>query len=547
MRTAYSREEFHELEAVLTEMAAPVGSDPAESVLALSQALESHGVPLADQAETARRLAAEWRVAVECPRLLRDGVEAAVSKSSSPHARAIAPEYFSLHGGLQSGLAMTFGSASIMIGHTPVIGDLAERHSMSAAQIATFLRSRGIAEGAATWAAVQKVLSAISLAPAVSPTEVESQIEVDLRAEERRFADADWAVALEIMATVGNGIGIEPEVVAHLADLAPESGDAHWPYVFMLHFSCVPLDWYDHAPVYLYEFRPRGQSAEKLLSRYRHFDVGSDPFLNNAKSVDRVDQRWADSKTRMGLRRPASALVTILEEVGALPFQAKRAYGAALRHWCLRQLRLQRGPGEPLASDLLEPEPLGRLLTATAASETNTRGIVEQRVVDALALAAHSAERWRARGLGDSVNAANTARRKLGDCEFQDSMNHRVEAYEARGGHLSQAYFDNHRATLERVMRRRLDDEWLAYSEASDWDVKVTFVAHTTDLSDPIEAEVEEVRVRFRFATYESLISGLDLSGTELRSSISKLVIDSLNHPRTPQRVRDRVATLSAP
>ena len=546
MSTAYSHEELQDLETALAELIMPAGADPTGSVMALSRLLEKNGVALPDQPDTVRQLASEWRQTLKCPSPLREGIVTAISQSSDPHVRAIARKFFGLHERLQSRLAMTFEGASIVTGYTSTIGSLAKDHSMSAAQIAALLRARGVADDTATWAAIQKVMSALSLATKVTLGEVKSQLERDLREEETLFADADWGGSLEIMAALGSNFGMRAGTHQYLASIVPESGEAHWPYVFMLHFSCVPLDWFDHAPVYLYEFSPRGRSAGFLLDQYEDFDTGkSNPFLNNAKSVDRIDQNWADSKTRMGLRRPASALVAVLEEAGSLPFQSKRAYGAALRQWCLRQLRLQRTPAKPLGMDLVEEQPLGRLLGAVAKSETNTRGIVEQRVVDALTLPTHAEPPWKPRGLSDSVNAANTPRRKLGDCEFQDSSRHIVEAYEAHAGHLSRTYFLNHQASLENILRARIDQEWLAYSDPSDWDVMVTFVSHSGDLSEPIDTEIEGVRVGFKFASYLELISDLDLASPQTQSSFGALLVDVLNHPRTPQSVRDRVEQLA--
>jgi hypothetical protein len=184
-------------------------------------------------------------------------------------------------------------------------------------------------------------------------------------------------------------------------------------------------------------------------------------------------------------------------------------------------------------------------MSKVAHGETNTRGIVEQRAVDVITAALHFNSSWKSRGLGDSVNAANTPRRKLGDCEYQDASSRTVHAYEAHAGHLSKVYFRNHHGSLEGILRLRLDDEWLAYSEPSDWTVTVTFAAHSTDLAGAFEEEIEGVRVRFEFVTYSDLIARIDTDNLAVQTAFDRWLLQPLNHPRSPQSVRDRVLELA--
>ena len=539
--TAYSEQGLKDLELAISELTLPIGDFLGDSVLASALAMEGQGLSLLDQPLTVRRVAAEWRANGAAPALLREVVSTALAASSDEHARKLATRYFDLHEKLRSKLAMTFRGATVITGYAALIASLALDHSMSAAQIATLLRSRGVDDDTATWAAVQEVLAAMSSAPSFTTEQMAIQIQEDVQGEETLFADADWRGSLELMAGLAQDLGLAHDIAADLAEIVPETGEAHWPYVFMLHFSCVPLDWYDHSPVFLYEFSPRGESADLLLEIYEGFDTGSNPFLNNAKSVDRADQNWADSKVRMKLRAPASALVSLLEEAGSLPFQTKRTFGAAVRQWCLRQLRLHRVPLRLLDRDSFTQTQLGLFLRKVAASETNTKGIIEQRLVDALAATKHSGPEWRPRGLGDSVNAANTPRRKLGDCEFQDVSLRVVEAYEAHAGHLSDVYLRNHLASLKGVIRSRIDDEWLPISEPSDWTVNVRFVAHSTDLGLPSEDEIESVRVRLHVMTYEDLIADIELDDPIFWSAFGHWGFNVLNQARTPQTVRDKV------
>jgi hypothetical protein len=539
--SAYSHPELHDLEAAAIEVMLPSGTDVTSGVMVMTALLDREKVSLDDQADTLRLLGRGWRESGDPPELLQALFSSALAASPDPYCKTLAGTYFEVHKKLVGKLAITEEGASQILGYTAVIGALARDQAMSAAQVAGLLRARGVSPDTATWASVREVLSALSLAPKLSAADIEAQLRRDLEGEESRFADADWLSSLELVERLGREMGMSEGINRHLASISPEAGDAHWPYVYMLHFSCTPLDWYDHAPVFIYEFNPRGELATILLAEYAGFDIGANPVLNNAKSVDRIDQNWADSKVRLRLRRPASSLVSLLEEIGALPFQSKRAVGSAIRQWCLRQLRLHRKPTHLLPGEPMSADTISRVLSWAASGETNTRGIIEQRLVDTLARSSHTDPRWRARGLTDSVNAANVPRRKLGDCEFQDSALRRVEAYEAHAGVLSQRYFSNHRSSLSGVLRARLDEEWLAYSDAGEWDVLVSFISHSTRLSDPVDEVIEGVRVRFQFETFEHEIAALDTAPPEFHDALGAMFIDVLNSSNVPQSVRDKV------
>ena len=92
------------------------------------------------------------------------------------------------------------------------------------------------------------------------------------------------------------------------------------------------------------------------------------------------------------------------------------------------------------------------MLAALAADPSHMRGVIEQRVVDAIANRIRPTGS-RSRGLGDPVNAANTPRRKLGACEFQDIASSHVVAYEAHAGVLTETYVGAHLAGLDRGIR----------------------------------------------------------------------------------------------
>src|SRR5690606_8367197 len=107
------------------------------------------------------------------------------------------------------------------------------------------------------------------------------------------------------------------------------------------------------------------------------------------------------------------------------------------------------------------------------------RGVLEQRIVDALAATIHPEEAgWRSRGLGFPVNANNLSTRRLGDCDFQrpPTPNSPAElvAYEATAGELRRTYLMGHLQTLRRCARARLP-ELESIADPADWRLRVTF------------------------------------------------------------------------
>ena len=76
-----------------------------------------------------------------------------------------------------------------------------------------------------------------------------------------------------------------------------------------------------------------------------------------------------------------------------------------------------------------------------AKSNSLTRGVLDQRLVDFLTRIVHPETHWFARGLGSSVNKTNAAGRKYGDEEYLDLDSRKaIKAYEAHGGSLRDEY-----------------------------------------------------------------------------------------------------------
>jgi len=316
-------------------------------------------------------------------------------------------------------------------------------------------------------------------------------------------------------------------------------GETFWPYLQILHFCCVPLEFYDHTASFLYEFNPRGQFATQLFESYPV--VTGNPILNNAKAVPSLDRAWA--RNRGG--DDAHALVALLEALESLPYVTRRTLARILRAFLQRILQLTTCVPVPLPEDLTAEE-IERAISVVAHQDTNTKGVLEQRIVDGLAVLAFSGTGWRSRGLGDSVNASNLSRHKLGDIEFVNVDRRLAVALEAHGGHLSMAYVHSHQKSLSRIVRQRLDESWLALDESANWLIRVIFVAHTRDIILPADEEMFGVRVEYDYWDYSQLLASASENSTRLGDDavIWHYSINPLNSVTTRQSVRDKFLQL---
>jgi hypothetical protein len=328
--------------------------------------------------------------------------------------------------------------------------------------------------------------------------------------------------------------------------LFPLGGEPFGPYLQILHYQCIVANFYDHAVATLYEFSPRGAAANSLFQRYpAALAPAANPFLNNAKAVDRLDAGWA--ATRADATGAARALVRLLSGLEEMGFSARREYAAWLRWWLHRGLRLQvpaptQLPMPPTAASI------SAVLDHVAGGETNTGGVIEQRIVDAVVSTRHPTDDgWRARGLADSVNASNVSRRKLGDCDFQHAADRRVVAYEAHAGVLSGVYLASHFEKLRRILPLRIE-EWAGIADVEEWSVEVNFIAH--DFAADVLGqgawvdEASDLSVNLKFVRIGELIEEAP-PPDQLIDAFGEQVVKPLNERRTPEGVRLKYAAMS--
>lgn len=314
-------------------------------------------------------------------------------------------------------------------------------------------------------------------------------------------------------------------------------------YLQLFHLSLLPLEDWDHPPAYLYEFAPRGEAASEVLDNYPIETANA--ALNLSKSVYALDQSWARTKASSS----ASSLATVLGYLETLPHPARREAGRVLRALLFRFLEVTATPSKQLPP--FTQSSIDAVLDHLAIGGTGTRGVIEQRVMDACldVLWLSSAGDWYPRGLGDPVNASNTSRRKLGDVEFQDVSSRVVEVYEIHGGVLTAPYVKAHGQSLLRGLRRRFEEEWVAIdADPNHWRVNVTFVAHSESGSGlPIAEVVAGVPVNTSETTFATLLSTIrsTVDQDALQLAFDVHVRGVLNARTTGEDTRLKYATIS--
>lgn len=460
-------------------------------------------------------------------------------------AQLASTNFFDLHASLVSAHLLRHDAARQILSHGGMIARLAVEEQMTASEISRLITVRDN-RFSLNWRAVQAILGKMGCAPGLTLEQAQQTFQDDSAAEPELLGDLDIAGSIERVAIVADSLGCKGDFVEWLTDLLVE--DLHAPYLLLLHYQLLIQDSFDHAVTYAYEFKPRGQVAGWLTSEYiaAGIPVARNAFLNNAKATLRFDQVWVTGRTDSP--RSATALANILEAIENMGALAKDELASQMRGLLHRYIRVEserHGGALPYVLPALAEVQINALLAATGRGNTNTTGILEQRLVDCFGLTEHADKDWSAKGLGDSVFAANTYRRKLGDIEFELPLrpHPRSVSYESHGGHLTEPYVRDHLDSFTYVLELRREDlETIA--PLPDWRFEVVFVAHTFDPNLPEEIEVAGCDVALRYVSFED--AAQTLSDGPNVDRINEHLVAPLNsgfvHPGVRQRALGFIA-----
>lgn len=521
-----------DLKTALRSLLLPIAEENYDrAVESAAEALMANGVREDDFPQAVRAYYDEWRETGVPPGGLVDIVRDALD------AEPLIPDsfsrsYFKTHASLVSKTLMTFDGARGLLSNAILIAHLLQQ-SLSCAQIANTISGAQSAAGY-SWQQVQRVARSLGSVPTLNQPQTEALTRSDKEREGERFADASPLDAVEILAMKAHELGFRGDISVALKqfyeDFAPQ-------YSVILHANALAVEFFDHPPQEAaYEFKPRGGPIEWLQSVHPSYTATQSAYLNNSKGASAFDSNWAWGR-QPSLWGSAHALSRILGGLGEMPYSGRRELCGWLRQWLLRIERDRAGTTVDVSrASLQEAE---AFLENASRGNTATAGVLDQRFLDFFLPAQfESRAGWVSRGVGDHVNASNTSKLKLGDLEFENSGDRIIRAFEAHGGILTDIYVAGHKASLRNVLRRR-SESLLAVAAAQDWEIRVCFVAHALDVSEPAPEVIEGFTVAWEFRSYADMLEdalqylhsspGLD----EFNNSVVRMI--------SPTYVPDRV------
>lgn len=476
---------------------------------------------------------------------LKTAIQKILLKAGDSSPDALSQQYFSIHQKLQDEHFFSHAEARWFLSHSFMMLDLSKKDRLTAAQIARMLSVRD-SRARFNRQTTQTFLEKLQADPALTVEQVELVFESDSEQEASFFADASLEEAANMVAVAAHSLGYADNLAESLLQLASEEElEKYAPYLQILHYQCTLAEYFDHALTDLYEFKPRGGSALWLFGAYPEaLSRAGNPFLNNAKSVERADAGWVRMKKKA--ERPGTAaLENILSNLEMMGFAPRRELARLIRLWLHRIIRLT----EPLADllpDSFTSVEWNKILTAVGQANTATYGILEQRTIDALSWSQYGAT-WRPRGIGASVNATNISNRRLGDCDYQNADDRRIIAFESHGGSLTDIYVKEHIRTLKKsLLLRKQELEGIA--EIGEWDIEITFVAHRLLLNEyenDQTIQIHGANITLKFTTFGELIESWQADAPDY-TVMDNLIIRPLQQKQTPIEARRKLSALVA-
>ncbi|WP_146176165.1 hypothetical protein [Chromobacterium haemolyticum] len=465
------------------------------------------------------------------------------SQTVSSHGNNLSESYFDLHIKLINDHMMNHEEATSFLSHAFLIGHLAEFEHLSAAQIANVLSLRD-SRTKFSRQSIAAVLQAMRIETGVSIVDIKSLYKRDASQELKILADADLITAAEYVSFSAEKLGFPGDLFSALKTLAPTDDlggtkSPFTPYLQILHYQCSLAEFVDHAVTDVYEFSPRGEKGEWLHKKYPNSIAGAaNPFLNNAKSVEVLNISWVRAK-KTKERPGAMALLVILEGLQAMGFSARRELAWWIRIWLHRIIRSVQVDVTAIP-DTLSDLQIEKLIQAIKRGNTKTFGVLEQRVIDAVATTIHSIG-WRPKGIGDSVNATNISSAKFGDCDFLNIESKTIHAYESHSGSLSSTYVEQHLASLRKSIPRRIN-ELTSVADIQDWDTTIHFVAHHIGPHIPSEFNLHGLKIQIHATTFSDFFDQhVPQPISHLATAIHQHLLLPLNAHRTPNEVRQRL------
>lgn len=501
--------------------------------------LNELGVELFERAKYIKLQYDIWKSENRLTKELKNIIHIVFSERTGDFKNLTPEKYLELHEKLITKFYFSFEESSILLSYLNLIIYFALKEKMSSAKVAQMLLANDKRLEKISWRVIQYILQILKLKPSLSKNDVEQLYSIDISFEEVYFADADIHQASMIVGQVAKDLGF-PKNLTPLLNKLVANEEIFFPYIQILHYQSIICEFYNHVLSTLYEFSPRGAVADFIFDKYSHLVSTGNPILNNAKAVDTLDIYWARSKEDN--IEQAYALAEILQGFTEMGYSTSHELASWVRRWTLRVIRLQNVPETTVPH--LNLEQVQKLLTFISSFESETYGIIEQRIVDAITSYKFREEKgWRSRGLGDSVNTNNLSRRKLGDCDFQNATSYSVHGFEAHGGKLTATYFESHKRSFLRSFSRRVE-ELEGITDLHNWNVLIEYIAHSYS-TPPSNIDFKSILdIQIKFTLFVDYINELLPIDQELIDSVNQFVVNSINSSKTPNFVRQKLLNI---
>ena len=451
---------------------------------------------------------------------LRDVVHEAVSVD--PDMEKLAGEYFKLVEKLEQKSYMSRAYAVALVGGAPLIRTLVIEQHLGLDRIRSILNVPG-----ATFDAIRSVLGAIGISAAFVVDDIEAIHHADMEDVSAYFGDTPADESDETFKGLLGNFSRNEELWGEVTELVYIGFE---PYLFMLYFELLTLETTDRFPGRaIYECGPRGQKVKALWNSMYH-PTQENPYLNNAKSVYSLDTAWAETKLSRETQNGSLMLADIFEIMSELPYTTRRRVAHVIRCY-LVHIANEKQLSTPLPA--ITPVGICSFVERVAASNSLTKGVLDQRLVDFLTMCAHGHDKWMARGLGSSVNETNAAGRKFGDVEYLSLRDKKtVHAYEAHGGGLRDEYVQDHINSLVGTVEY-LKNVAGDRGEFFEREVEVAYVAHDISrlnrFKDGHTEIIGGIPFSFRFMSFYDLLG--EAGGIDYVSE-QTVLFDELVHHR---------------
>lgn len=464
---------------------------------------------------------------------------------SSPGNQGRGMCYASLITKITGRFTMTRRDAAIVLSQLPLFLLLARNFRASPASIACLMgqTERRISVG---WRLVEAILNHFEIRSDLDEQAVASLLEADKLGSDQELGDSTVETVVETLVAQAMNLGLDQRFHEGLQRLfLPNKVGSFIPYLQILLYICTIDHFFNHPPEFIYTFKPRGGVANLIFRVFpSELAPGGNPMLNNFKAVDRITSDWAES--REDNREQARALVEIVEGLSSLAYSPRTQISSGIRKAIIRYIEINT-PAKVHLEEQTDFEAIKRFVRRVASGQTFSRGVIEQRVVDFLAALDYPLPEWRARGLGDPVNASNSSSRKLGDCDFQNISERRCIALEAHAGRLTDVYVREHLRTLRLNLPSRVE-EWSRISELKDWSLQLRFLVHEDARSGekiPVpEIVAGPVEVLTYMDYYEAMLPEMERAPGRAISLFNRWVITTLDARNTPVATKEKARTL---